>query len=55
MVVDSKVLVSTECFLFALRNQVNGGLDRDIDLSNVGRNLKLDLVLLLLVELDILI
>lgn len=53
MIVNCEVLTLAEILLFALRDNIDHGRDRDIDLGNVRRYLELDLILLLISELDI--
>ena len=53
VVVHSEALVGREGLLFALGHYVDRCLNGNINLSNVGRHLELDLILFLLVKLDI--
>lgn len=53
VVVHSEILVGRKTLLLSLGHDVDRCLNGDINLSNVGRHLKLDLILLLLVQLDI--
>ena len=53
VVVHSEVLVGRKTLLLSLGYDVDRCLDGDINLSDVGRHLELDLILFLLVQLDI--
>ena len=55
MIINSEILASIKRLLFTFGDHIDCGLNRDIYLSNIRGYLKLDLILLLFIELYILI
>lgn len=55
VLVDRKVLRLAKVGLLALGHHIDGGLHSDIDLSDVGGHLELELVLLRVRQLDVLV